>query len=270
MTSPGFRKPTTPYDALAQQIAELAASVRDLQRPHPVQIPVLSADPPLTDPTNIWLFPDGRMRARHLNSAGSWVTREWVPTTAGSATTASAAVTPGTAATTKQTEWPATYTQSYRQSGAARTDNGAIDLYYGSSGDSFNGLNRSLIGFDHANIASTLSGAEIIAVWIKMTNKHSYNNSGSDVHLGVHNFSSEPATWGGGGIPRSMVQRFHWGKGEQNKVVIIPLVFAQAIRDGWGKGVALESPTTSRTYYGYMAGIGSGYPPPVLIVQYAK
>jgi hypothetical protein len=265
-----FQKPTDPYQQLAEQIRLLQAEVRDLRRPRPFLIPVLSADPPTSDPTNMWLFPDGRLRARHLNPAGSaFVTREWVPTAAGAATTGTAIAPPTSAPTTRQTEWSATYTQSYRQSGAARTDAGVVQAYYGSSGDAFNGRNRSLVGFDYAAIAAELAGSTILDVWVRMVNVHSYNNSGSYVHLGIHNFSAEPATWAGGGIPRSMLSKQHWNKGA-TFTAHVPLEFAQSIRDGWGKGLALESPSDSRDFYGYMGGVGSGYPPPVLIVQYAK
>lgn len=268
--SGSYQKPIDPYQALAQQITDLQAQVRDLQRVRPFVIPVLSADPPTTDPTNIWLFPDGRLRARHLNTAGSaFVTREWVPTTAGASTTGTAAATPVAPPVTRMMYASATYTQSYRKSGPARTDGGAINLYAGSSGDSFNGRNRSLIGFDYATIASTLSGAEVQACWLRMVNIHAWYNSGVEVFLGIHNFSAEPSSWAGGSIPRSMMTQIHWNKGE-DKTVGIPILFAQSIRDGWGKGIALEAPSDSRSYYGYNAGVGSGYQIPQLIVQYAK
>lgn len=264
------QKPGDPYSEISRQIIELQRQVRELQTSQVFRIPVLSADPPVTDPINMWMFPDGRIRARHLNPAGSaFVTREWVPTAAGSSSSGTAIAPPTDAPTTRQTEWAATYSQSYRQSGAARTDGGAVNAYYGSSGDSFNGRNRSLIGFDHAAIAAELAGSTVLNVWIRMVNVHSYNNSGSYAHLGIHNFSSEPASWAGGGIPRSMLSKQRWAKG-QTYTAKLPLEFAQAIRDGWGKGIAIESPSDSKDFYGYMAGVGSGYPVPVLIVQYAK
>lgn len=268
--SGSFSKPTDQVAALAQRITELEAAIRDLSRPRPTVIPILSADPATTDPTNLWLFPDGRLRARHLNTAGSaFVIREWVTTSPGSSSTGTAAAPPTTAPTTHMLYAACTYTQSYRQSGPARTDGGAINLYAGSSGDSFNGRNRSLIGFDYTTIASTLAGSEIQACWIRMVNIHTWYNAGMESFLGIHNFGSEPGSWAGGGIPQSMLTQIHWNKG-QDKTVSIPILFAQSIRDGWGKGIALEAPSDSRSYYGYHAGIGSGYQTPQLIVQYAK
>jgi hypothetical protein len=130
-------------------------------------------------------------------------------------------------------------------------------------------MNQSLIGFDHSAIASALSGSTINAVWLDLTNIHAWYNSGSDIHFGIHNFSSEPSTWAGGGIPRRMIVKHHFGK-PQHRTVPMPIEFAQAIRDGWGKGIALESPSTNRAYYGYAGGVGSGHPTPSLIVNYTK
>lgn len=256
-------------DRLAGQIRELSNAVRDLQRPQAIRIPILNVDPPTTDPTNIWLLADGRLRSRHLNPAGTgYVIREWVSTTAGSSTSGVAPAPAPSAPTTRTTSWAATWSQSYRQAGAQRTDQGAIYCYYGYV-DSFNGRNRSLVGFDYASIASTLAGSTVMGVWLRMVNLHSYWNNGSDIHLGIHNFTSKPGTWSGGGIPYSMYTKVHYGK-PQDKTVQLPLLFATSIRDGIGKGIALESPSNSLDFYGYVAGVGSGYVVPTLTVQYAK
>lgn len=270
MTGP-FRKYSDPVEQLGAEIRELQDRLRALETPRPPLLPVLATDPPETDPINIWLLPDGRLRARHRNVAGTaWIYREWVATAPG---TSSSATAPGAAAPAPTTQIPliadAIWTRSYRQAGNPRTDNGATHLYYGSSGDGFNGRNRSLIGFDWAAIAAALAGSTINKVTLSLTNVHAYNNSGSDIHFGIHNFGSEPGTWAGGGIPRSMISKQHFGK-PQRRDVQMPLEFAQAIRDGWGKGIALESPSDSRTYYGYAGGVGSGQPLPRLTVEYAK
>jgi hypothetical protein len=236
----------------------------------PFRIPVVNEDPSESDPTNLWLFPDGRMRGRHLNTAGTaYVYREWATGTPGSDTSATAPAAPTAPIVTQEDSWPAIWSQSYRQSGAARTDLGVTHLYYGSSGDAFNGRNQSLIGFDHASIASALSGSTVNSVRLSMTNVHAWYNSGVQIYFGIHNYSSEPATWAGGGIPRQRITNHHFGK-PQFREVWMPLEFATAIRDGWGKGVALEAPSSSREFYGYAAGVGSGYAPPVLTVNYSK
>lgn len=268
MTNPLSKGPD-PIARLQQEIGEIRRLAEEANR-NRFRIPVLSADPPLDDPTNMWMFFDGRIRARHRNTTDTaWVIREWVPTAAGSATSATSGPPAPAVPVTTQATYSAIWTQSYRQGGAARTDAGTIMLYYGSSGDPFNGLNQSLIGFDYTTIAAALAGSTINAVYLDLTNIHAWYNSGADIYFGIHNFTAEPATWGGGGIPRSKIVKHHFGKPEQ-KIVTMPIEFAQAIRDGWGKGIALEAPNTSREFYGYAAGVGSGYAVPSLIINYTK
>jgi hypothetical protein len=255
----GRGKSDDPVVQLGNRIASLEAAVRDLQRPQPLRVPVFATDPPESDPVSMWLFPDGRLRARHLNPAGTaYVYREWVPTSPGGTTSGTAAAAAAPAPISRTSVWGAQWSQSYRQTGAQRTD-WSDRMYYGNVGDGFNGRNRSLIGFDYAGIAAALSGSTITGVWIDMTNIHSYWNNGSDIFFGIHNFTAKPGTWAGGGIPSSMIFSSHWGK-PQRKQQGLPLVFAQAIRDGWGKGIALEAPSNSLAQYGFAAGFGSGYP----------
>lgn len=266
----GFQKPTDPVAELALRVRELEQKANAADSPKPFRIPVYAADPSTDDATNMWMLPDGRIRARHRNTADTaWVLREWVSTTPGGSGSGTAPAPPAPAPITRNGFYPAIWSQSYRQSGAARTDEGTVMLYYGSSGDAFNGMNRSLIGFNYTTIASDLAGSTVLGCWLYLVNIHAWFDAGSDIHFGVHNYTSEPSTWAGGGIPRSMVSKHHFGK-PQAKTVPLPLYFATDIRDGIGKGVALESPSTSRSFYGYAAGFGSGYDVPLLTVQYAK
>jgi hypothetical protein len=265
VTNP-LQKSTDPYANLVAEIAEIRKVAEEALR-KPFRIPVLNADPAVTDPTSIWLFPDGRLRARHLNPAGSaFITREWVPTAPGAATSAAAPAANPTTGITRQDTWPATWSQSYRQSGAARTDEGTVMLYYGSSGDPFNGQNRSLIGFDYTAIAAALAGSTINGVWLQLQNAHSWYYSGVQIHFGIHNFTSEPSTWGGG-LPRRVSHKFG---STQWREVPMPIEFAVGLRDGWGAGITIEAPNPSREFYGYAAGVGSGQRLPQLVVNYTK
>lgn len=272
MTHPaGFRKSDDPTTNMAQHLRALEETVRSLATPSAgARIPVLAEDPPETDPANLWMMPDGRLRGRHLNPAGTaFVYREWVSTTPGSGTSATAPAAPPPAPVSQVATWGATWSQSYRQAGPARTDSGVKYIYYGSSGDGFNGQNRSLIGFDYATIATTLTGSTITAVYLTITNIHAYWESGAEPHFGIHNFTSEPASWAGGGIPRPLAVK-HLFKRNTKRTVALPLDFAIAIRDGWGKGIAVEAPNSNRNFYGYAAGVGSGIDPPALTVNYDK
>lgn len=265
MTNP-FQKSSDPLAALQRELADLRSTVDSAMR-RPFRVPILAADPPVEDPTDLWMFPDGRLRGRHLNTTGTaFVTREWVTTAPGAATSGTAAAPPTTVPVTVQDTFVAQWTQSYRQSSAARTDAGAVMLYYGSSGDGFNGKNQSLIGFDHAAIAAALAGSTVNAVWLRLMNIHGWYHSGVNVYFGIHNFSSEPASWAGG-LFRIVSHRF--GK-PQERTVPMPLSFATSIRDGTGKGISIEAPNSSKEFYGYAAGVGSGYVIPALIVNYTK
>lgn len=255
--------------ALINRIGELERTVREAVAA-PLKLPVLEDDPDERDPTNMWLFPDGRLRARHLNTTGTaYVYREWVPTSPGGGTSGTAPAPPVTAPTVHVESHVATWSQSYRQSGAARTDEGVVRLYYGSSGDPFNGRNQSLVGFDYATIAANLAGSTINSVTLRLQNLHSWYFSGVDIYFGIHNFTSEPATWAGGGIPQQRIVKHHFNRNQQRDVSM-PLAFAQAIRDGWGKGIAIEAPDSNREFYGYAAGVGSGLQVPTLIINYTK
>lgn len=265
MTNP-LQKSADPLAALQRELADLRRAV-DSAVHRPFYIPIVTEDPPVEDPTNLWLFPDGRMRGRHWNPTGSaFVIREWVTTAPGSSTSGTAAAPPDPVPVTEQDTYPAIWSQSYRQSGAARADAGAVMLYYGSSGDAFNGKNQSLIGFDHAAIAADLAGSTVNAVYLRLMNIHAWYDSGVTIHFGIHNFSTEPGSWGGG-LPRIVSHKF--GK-PQERTVPMPLSFATAIRDGSGKGISIEAPTSSKEFYGYAAGVGSGYVTPALIINYTK
>lgn len=263
-------KSNDPLAAIMNELAEIRRLAEEAGS-RAMYIPTLAQDPPETDPTNVWLFPDGRLRMRHKNPAGTaYVYREYSQTTPGSSTSATAPAPPSAAPQTYQNYWSATWSQSYRSGGSPRTDEGVYLLYYGSAGDSYNGTNRSLIGFDYAAIATELAGSTINNAWIEMTNVHSWYYSGVEIYFGIHNFPSEPATWAGGGIPRQRIAHGHWPDTGTPPPKVVPIEFATSIRDGWGKGIAIEPPSSSREFYGYAAGVGSGKMVPRLHVNYTK
>lgn len=271
MATAGWNLPKDPMERFARQLRSMDESIRALQTKQ-FSIPVLAANPPETEPINLWMFANGRLRGRALNSGGTafvyydYALLSDIPT-APPAPAPPAPAPPKPAPKTRVSYYTAQWTQGYRDNGTKRTDHPTY-MHYGYV-DSFNGRNQSLIGFDHGDIASDLSGSTIEKVELNMTNIHSWYNSGSYIHFGIHNFSSEPSTWSGGGIPRRFVTKKHYGKPE-NKWVTLSIDFAKAIRDGWGKGIALESPNNSREYYGYAAGVGSGYATPKLKITYVK
>lgn len=267
MSSP-LRRSTDPMAAISGKIAEIERVLREANTKN-IRIPVLAVDPPETDPTNVWLFPDGRLRMRHLNTAGTaYVYREFVATAPGSTSSAVAPATPVTTPQVRIGVYPAIWSQSYQQGGAARTDDGTTKLYFG-NGDVSNGTQQSLIGFNYTTIASDLTGSTINDVQLRLYNLWSYFEDGVQIYFGIHNFTAQPATWAGGGIPAQRIVNHHFGRTEERDVPM-PLSFAQAIRDGWGKGVAIEPPNSNKEFYGYAAGFGSGLTLPTLIINYTK
>lgn len=253
------RKP----DPAARFIEQIKQLTRAQGRP-PMVFPVLSADPPETDPTNIWLLTDGRLRSRVWNGA-AYVYREYTPITP-TAATPPPYVPQGTAETTQEGVYEATWSQSYVGNGTQRGGDGTVLLYYGEQGDG-TGRNKALIGFNYSAIVTDLTGADIRKVQLVFNTVRSPWNSGSDVHFGIHNSTTEPSTWPA--IPRSMITTISFGP-SQTLTVSLPLEFATAIRDGSGKGIAVEAPSDDAGFAGVAAGVASGYTTPTLIVTYVK
>jgi hypothetical protein len=237
-------------------------------------IPQLQDDPDELDPTNLWMRWDGRLRGRCLNSAGTAF--DYFDYPMRSDITAPPAVPPspvppplGAAPKTFKQTYDATWSQSYKGDDSKRTDSLGNDyLVYGNSGDA-NGVNKALIGFDYAAIASDLNLSTIKKVQLRLENIHAYWASGVTIYFGIHNVTAEPATWPSGSIPRRRITKHIFGK-PQIRTASMALDFAKLIRDGTGKGIAIEAPNSSRDFYGYAAGVSSGYTVPQLIVTYAK
>jgi hypothetical protein len=262
----GFNTPASPEEQFGAMLRKLQSEVNDI-RNSALRVPILEEDPPDTDPTNIWLFPDGRLRMRHRNPAGSaWVIREWVTTSPGSSTSGTAAAPPAPAPVSRQGIWVANWSASYRQAGPKRTDQ-PDRVYWGSSGDSFNGRNRSYIGFDYAAIVAALAGSTITRVRLRLQALHTYWNNGAGIGFGYHNQTAAPGSWAG--TVASLVSQQRIGK-TQLKDFDLPLVFGTAIRDGVSRGIAVEAPNSSADYYGYAGGVGGGVTVPTLIIDYAK
>lgn len=268
---PGFNRPQSDEAAFIQRI--LNEIKRDLPTSHVV--PTWQNDPPATNPTNLWMRADGRLRGRYWNgSAYVYVDYPMRADIAGVPAVPASPAPPAkpAVATSQKLTSSATWSQTYQGDGDKRTDSkGNNYLVYGNSGsDSFNGTQRALIGFDYAAIASAISGSTIKKIQLKMTNVHAYWNSGVQIYLGMHNVTSEPASWpGSGSLLLRKSAHYKFGK-PQTKTVTLPISFATNLRAGTGKGLAIEAPSGSRDYYGFAAGVGSGYTVPQLIITYTK
>lgn len=253
----------TPEEQFQAQIDDLKSQIAEL-RSRPLYLPVLEAVPDASYAGNFWAYPDGRLvfrlkdgTLRQLSSASASVPAGSNPP-------------PPPQPTTRIGTYTATWSQAYRESGAF-TGGDSNNLYYGSSGEgSYNGRQKSLIGFDYATIASDLAGSTISSVKLYLFNTHTWFYSGATCYAGIHNNTAKPGTYGGS--VHDFVSSFHTNNGGANagEWHTVSNEFGSRLRDGSGKGVILQAPSSSTTYYGYAAAVGSGLPAPKLQITYIK
>ncbi len=248
-------------DALGQRIEQLERQINALST-KPLLIPVLEAAPSGDYPGNMWAYPDGRLIVRMKD--GTLKQFSSAAASAPSGTNPAPAPQP----TTRTSEWISTWGQGYRASGGF-TGSDNSKLQQGSSGDSYNGRQRSLIGFDYASIQSALSGASITSVRFWIYSMHTWYYNGGTFWLGMHNNASKPGTWGGT-VGRDFVTSIHIpnvGAGWYS----LSNEFGASLRDGTAKGLTLQAPNDDRTYYGYAwGGPGTGSQMPRISITYVK
>lgn len=252
----------TPEERFYQEIQKLQDRINQLES-RPLQIPYLNADPSTDFKGNIWMFQDGRV---HIRLADGTIKELVTSASSGGTSGTPNPAVPAQPITTSKT-WPATWSQAYRQSGGFTGSNQTY-LYYGNSGDSaFNGTQHSLVGFDYADIQTFLAGSTINKVEIFLDSLHTWANSGSTCFFGMHTNATKPSTYGG--VYKDLVSSAKLLRNEQ-AYHTLSTEFGQALRDGSAKGIILQAPNSSTSYYGYVAGVGSGLPVPVLRVTYTK
>lgn len=252
-----------PISQLVQQIAQLQKSIVDLST-KPLLIPILDADPGTGYAGNCWVYPDGRLVVRMKDGSLQQFSSVAAAAAAGSNPA------PVAQPITRTDSWTAQWGQQYRASGGyTGSDNSHIGQ--GSSGgDSYNGRQRSLIGFDYASIQSALSGASISGCRLWIYNLRTWYYNGATYWAGSHSNATKPTTWGGT-VGRDFITSFRVPR-TGAAWYSISTEFGAALRDGNAKGITLQAPNDDRTYYGYAAG-GPGTPSsqmPVLQITYVK
>jgi hypothetical protein len=264
--------PVTPE---AKFNAAIDAKIQEwFRRRSALVIPQVSADPPETEATNLWMRNDGRLRGRYRNSAGTLVYLDYplrTDITSPPAVPANPSpAAPGSIPQTYRTTWNGIWSQTYQGSGVKRTDAmGETNLVYGQDPDNPTfGSQVALVGFDYATIVSTLAGTTIQRIDLTMANLDAYWST-VQISFGMHNATAEPTTYLGTDILLRQSSSAEFGA--ETKTVQLPMSYAQALRAGTAKGIALEAPSPQRDFYGVAAGVGSGgYLPPQLTVTYAK
>jgi hypothetical protein len=169
------------------------------------------------------------------------------------------------------------YTKTYSATWCGRYQGGGTrissnsDIYQGQY-DGTNGNQKSLIGFDYATIASDLSGSTIVAIKMKLKNKHWYYAAGGEIIIGTHNsaVSSAPTTWPGSGIT---TDRNRFGEWPRSATWLVELGddIGEDFRDGTVKGMIIgPGLSTSKDYYGFFAGSNDSLAKPQLEITYVK
>lgn len=259
-----------PEVAFAQHLANLQSRIANLESRR-TQIPCLDADPPIDLGINMWFFPDGRLRMYRPTTSTNPVTYVITEFAAvavpGPPANSITAVAPNaTAPLTQMGTYAATWSQAYGATGAPRGDlNTKISFGY----DASTGVNRSLIGFDWVTIAADLTGSTVLGVSFQLQMLDTSQGASSTIFFGVHNFTAAPGTWLGDGLPVSKAISGTFARNTLQEIDLT-LDFGTLVRDGLGKGVAVEAPNDSLLYSGTAAGFGGAYPAPVLLVEYVK
>jgi hypothetical protein len=183
----GFRK--DPNDKLTTELTLLRQQVNALLQKQTV-VPILDTDPDPTQPGNIWVFADGRLRVRLYDGT----IKEWAAVAVpGSGTSGTPKPVRPSGGTTLRNQWVANWSQSYQDDGSARADYPErlwIGNYVGILGN-----NAALIGFDWADIQTQLVGAEITGVRVYYSNAYANQPAGIHTYWGTHNNPTQPAVW---------------------------------------------------------------------------
>lgn len=236
--------------ALEDQLAEI--------RDYGLTVPVFDSDPDDAEPTNLWLFPDGRLRLRMPDG-----TLREVVSRDGTTTTSAVLLPPEEPVQASYEDmFPATWTASYYGDPQGLAQRSTTPLWYGTAPGV--GQQRSMLGFDTAAIVAALAGARVSGVELYWANLDAATASVT-IHLGAHTSALPPATLQ---RTRTDVALFETGATEQDWHSIDPWV-GEALRDGVISGLTVDQPD-SHLLSGYAAGVGSGYAVPTLRIAYVK
>lgn len=262
-----------PFDTTpeAKFRAAVEAKVREVMRPKCFEIPRLAADPPETETTNLWMRWDGRLRGRYWNGASyTYVDYPMRSDISGPPAVPAYPAAPAVGAVpqTYRTVFTATWSQTYQGSNAKRTDGvGETQAVFGTSGADAFGLQKALLGFDGTALTTALASSTIQKVEFTWTLLGAYWSSVQTL-FGLHNHSSEPTTFDASLLTLRKNASGTFVVGPQT--ILLPVSFAASLRAGTAKGLAVEAPSADREFYGFAAGVGTGYTAPQLTITYAK
>ena len=161
--------------------------------------------------------------------------------------------------------WESTWTQTYRSTGAKRTDYRSGKLCQGDSGQDPWNIQRSLAGFPDMN--AELLGSTINDVKIYLRNEHWWYSSGGKAVIGYHDHSSEPSEFS---HSKSGAKTESFSSRGQAKWIDMPNAFGEGLRDGHYEGFSLYVNSSSKDYYGIFYGASDGSSAPKIKITYTK
>lgn len=197
------------------------------------RVPVLDEDPAATEPINLWMFNDGRLRGRDADGT----IREWQGNAPGSSTSSN----PKPAVQTPhlhQTAWAATDSQCFCPV------HGLEDPLYFGELDATHG--ERLVMFLLPNIATELSGATVQQVELQARTLDAYQAQ-VEIAWGGHAESALGASYH---QQYEDVWRDTWPQVGGDTWRIMPRWFGEALRDGDITGLVVNQPSTSKSFYG--------------------
>jgi hypothetical protein len=208
-----------------------------LQRP---PLPTFAVAPVVSTGWRMWL--DGATGAIKTRLANDTI-KTYSADAAGGSSDGGSAPGPGAPVTNVST-WSADDANCYCPEHGIETA-----LYYGRWSATHN-ERRLMFGFDATAIRNAITAnGVILKVEMRVTNLHSNPNSGVYITWGGHNIDN---------LPGSFSQRYanvwksKWPKVGGYTWRVMPVWFGTAFRDGLIRGLTVDQPSTSNTYYGQL------------------
>lgn len=169
---------------------------------------------------------------------------------------------------TYKKSWYATWARSYDQNNGTRDGDDTSDLYQGYVSGT-HGNTKSLFGFDDADIRSKLSGATIKNVQLTFKVKHAYWGKGARAVIRSHDYSSKPSSYNESRVFTSFTDGSTVRKSGRTYTVTLDNSVGNNFKSGAVRGLGFgPGGSTSRDWYAYMYGAGSGRPR--LTITYSK
>lgn len=250
---------------LTELISDLRSRVTNLES-RAFRVPVLSADPVEADSTNLWMLQDGRLRGRKpdgtvVEYAYSNHSHPSVTATPSGGSASTVVVTPTAVPTSRLWERAAAWSRSFNQGGSGVRS--TTNLYYGNAGDSFNGLQKSMVGFDTSAQTEIGGYYSIDKVEIMLSNLHTYPNNGTDLKISLHAQSAAPSSYS---ETHDVAATVRVGKPSPNVWYQVPNWIGELLAAGTIRGFGLDQNSSDRNLYGYAQGGDS----PRMRVHYSK